>query len=183
MIKKISNELWYSTITSKCYLSAELAEKAESCVYADVLTSAYSIRNWITQYTDLCKMYKAACNKGDRSLESVFNKYEPKFDAIIQTLYEAGVNNVDSASLIDVWNNDDLDDVECEEDIDCEEIEESVECEEDVDCEDDERYDSDVEYTPEKVVVTVHRVSRSDRRRPNRYNNCNKCNKACDDCN
>ena len=41
MIKKISNEFWYSTITSKCYLSAELAEKAETCVYADVLNNAY----------------------------------------------------------------------------------------------------------------------------------------------
>lgn len=172
MIKQISNELWYSTITSKCYLSAELAEKAETCVYADVLNNAYSIRNWITQYTDLCKMYKEDCSKDDRSLESVFNEYEPKFDAIIQTLYEAGVNNVDNSSLIDVCNNDDLDDVECEEAVDCGE----AEC-----------YDSGVEYIPEKVIVTVHRSSRRgrrrDRRRPNRYDNCNKCNKDCDDCN
>lgn len=168
MIKKMSNELWYSTITSKCYLSAELAEKAETCVYADVLNNAYSIRNWITKYNDLCNMYKEACNKGDRSTGSVYNEYEPKFDAIIQTLYEAGVNNVDNASLIDVCNDDDLDDVECEEAVDCEE---------------DECYDSSLGYIPEKVIVRVHRSSRRDRRSPNRYNNCNKCNKACDDCN
>lgn len=162
MIKKISNKFWYSTITSKFYLSAELAEKAETCVYADVLNNAYSIRNWINQYTDLCNMYKEDCNKGDRSLESVINEYEPKFDAIIQTLYEAGVNNVDSDLLIGACDNDYLDDVECEENECC---------------------DSDVEYIPERVIVTVHRSSRRNRRRPNRYNNCNKYNKACDDCN
>ena len=114
-------------------------------------------------------MYKEDCSKDDRSLESVFNEYEPKFDAIIQTLYEAGVNNVDNASLIEECNNDDLDDVECEEAVDCEE---------------NECYDSGVEYIPEKVIVTVHRSSRRgrrrDRRRPNRYDNCNK---DCDDCN
>lgn len=162
MIKKMSNELWYSTITSKGYPTAELAEEAETRVYAGVLNRAYSVRNWIAQYTALCEMYEKDCNKGDRSNEAVFNEYEPKFDSIIQTLYEAGVNKLDGCSLIDVLNSNRPDDV---------------------DYEDDDYDESDVESSPERIVVAVHRVSRSNRRRPNRYDNCNKCNKDCDDCN
>ncbi len=165
MIKKLSNELWYSTITSKCYPTAGLAEAAEEHVYSDVLNRAYSVRNWIVQYTALCEMYDKDCNKGDRSHEAVFNEYEPKFDSIIQTLYEAGVNKLDCYSLRDVLNDDGPDDVdnECYDEDDCEE--------------------SDVKSSPERIVVAVHRVSRSNRRRPNRYDNYNKCNKDCDDCN
>lgn len=168
MIKKMSNELWYSTITSKGYPTAELAEEAETRVYAGVLNRAYSVRNWIAQYTALCEMYEKDCNKGDRSNEAVFNEYEPKFDSIIQTLYEAGVNKLDGCSLIDVLNSNRLDDVDYEDD---------------EDNEDDDYDESDVESSPERIVVAVHRVSRSNRRRPNRYDNCNKCNKDCDDCN
>lgn len=165
MIKKLSNELWYSTITSKCYPTAELANEAEEHVYADVLDHAYSVRNWIAQYTSLCEMYDKDCNKGDRPHEAVFKEYEPKFDSIIQTLYEAGVNKLDAYSLRGVLNDDGPVDVDNEgiDEADCDE--------------------SDVESSPERIVVAVHRVSRSNRRRPNRYNNCNKCNKDCDDCN
>ena len=123
MIKKMSNELWYSTITSKGYPTAELAEEAETRVYAGVLNRAYSVRNWIAQYTALCEMYEKDCNKGDRSNEAVFNEYEPKFDSIIQTLYEAGVNKLDGCSLIDVLNSNRPDDVDYEDDEDDEDDE------------------------------------------------------------
>lgn len=165
MIKIISFDRYYSTLVDKSFTTYEEARDAEGDFYQKVMSIANDIHDIVENYNELAEEYEeirlSKAAEGSTMKMSEVASYERKFDALVKTLYEAGICKLNADTINSCANN----------------IEED----------DDETVTA--EHPPKRVVVTVRRVKRSGNKKPaQKMNNRAECEgcplqERCRDCN
>lgn len=165
MIKIISFDRYYLTLVDKSFTTYEEARDAEGDFYQKVMSIANDIHDIVENYNELAEEYEeirlSKAAEGSTMKMSEVASYERKFDALVKTLYEAGICKLNADTIDSCANN----------------IEED----------DDETVTA--EYPPKRVVVTVRRVKRSGNKKPaqkmNTREECEGCplQERCRDCN
>lgn len=167
MIKIVSFDRYYSTLVNKSFTTYEEARDAEGDFYQKVMSVANDIHDIVENYNELAEEYEeirlSKAAEGSTMEMSEITSYERKFDALVKTLYEAGICKLDADTIDNCANN--------------------VE-------EDDDNETVTAEHSPKRVVVTVHRVKRSGNKKPSaqKRNNRAECEgcplqERCKDCN
>lgn len=165
MIKIISFDRYYSTLVDKSFTTYEEARDAEGDFYQKVMSIANDIHDIVENYNELAEEYEeirlSKAAEGSTMKMSEVASYERKFDALVKTLYEAGICKLNADTIDSCANN----------------IEED----------DDETVTA--EHPPKRVVVTVRRVKRNGNKKPaQKMNNREECEgcplqERCRDCN
>lgn len=165
MIKIVSFDRYYSTLVDKSFTTYEEARDAEGDFYQKVMSVANDIHDIVENYNELAEEYEeirlSKAAEGSTMEMSEIASYERKFDALVKTLYEAGICKLNADTIESCANN----------------IEED----------DDETVTA--EHSPKRVVVTVRRVKRSRNKKPaQKMNNREECEgcplqERCRDCN
>lgn len=166
MIKIVSFDRYYSTLVDKSFTTYEEARDAEGDFYQKVMSVANDIHDIVENYNELAEEYEeirlSKAAEGSTMEMSEIASYERKFDALVKTLYEAGICKLNADTIDSCANN----------------IEEG----------DDETVTA--EHSPKRVVVTVRRVKRSGNKKPaaqkgNNRAECEGCplQERCRDCN